>query len=315
MTDGKRRAPRPSEWTATSQPSASILRKVGPSTENLRSPAPPVKVAYADEVAEANAHNAVVERKFGEVTSGDVDEPQIVVTTSTQVLDKPKQRKAIIRRKPKPTRGVIPLSLFSIIIFILCAHYKTMASANGFCDTNSKTNSVILGREVPIQAAQECIARRTQWQVDHPDETPAIKCDLQSLPLVPFVPRPTHCTPCPPNAECTRGEVVSCEPEYILKPSLLAPLSPLFDGWPTFPSRVFPPACQPDTARMRQIGQLATQIERYLAKRRGTIECSNDSTDKFVGPGVRFGVPETELANFFAERRVVSPPALTELTL
>jgi hypothetical protein len=57
---------------------------------------------------------------------------------------------------------------------------------------------------------------------------------------------------------------------------------------------------------MRQIGQLATQVERFLAKRRGTIECSNDAVDLTVGPGVRYGVTEKELLNTFAERRVVS---------
>lgn len=257
-------------------------------------------------MAEYDAHNAVVERKFGEVTSSQDEEPQVVVTTSTQVVDRP-QRKAIMRPKPKAPRSTVPLSLFSLLIFIVVAHYKSLSAVNGFCDNNTNTNSVILGRELPIQAAQECIAQRTQFQVENPDETPALQCDLQALPLVPFLPRPTRCTPCPQNAQCTAGEVVACDSEYMLKPSLLAPLSPLFDGWPTFPTRVFPPSCKPDTTRMRQIGQLATGVERYLAKRRGLIECANEPKGKVVvPPGLRYGVSETELSNTFAELRVVS---------
>ncbi|BEI87545.1 uncharacterized protein CcaverHIS019_0102630 [Cutaneotrichosporon cavernicola] len=305
LGEGKRRAPRPSEWTATSQPSASILRKVGPSNENLRSPAPPTKVAYADEVAEADAYNAVVERKFGEVTSAHTDEPEITVTTTTQVVERPVQRskgKAIMRRKPRPNSKVLPLSLFGILLFLLTAHYKSMSASNGFCDDNSRTNSVILSRELPIKAAQDCISQRSQDS----SEFATTDCNLQALPLVPFFPRPQECTPCPVNAQCNRGEVISCDPEYILRPSLLAPLSPLFDGWPMLPSRVFPPKCKPDTARMRQIGQLATQVERFLAQRRGTFECTNTAVDLTVGPGVRYGVSEKELLNMFAERRVDS---------
>lgn len=221
------------------------------------------------------------------------------------MVEKPK-RKAIMRRKPKPDRRALPMSLFSLLIFILCAHYKSISSTNGFCDNNSNTNSIILGRELPIKASQECIAQKVQWQADHPNETPNMDCDMTALPLVPFLPRPSKCVPCPTNAQCAKGKVISCDPEYILKPSLLAPLSPIFDGWPMLPSRVFPPKCKPDTTRMRQIGQLATQVERFLAKRRGTIECSNDAVDLTVGPGVRYGVTEKELLNTFAERRVVS---------
>lgn len=236
------------------------------------------------------------------MTRQETDDPQITVTTSTQVVDRPK-RKAIIRRKPKPNRSALPLSLFGILLFLLAAHYKSMSASNGFCDNNSGTNSIILGRELPIKAAQDCIAQNSQG---HSNELSTIDCDLQALPLVPFFPRPQKCVPCPANAQCGKGEVISCDSEYILKPSLLAPLSPLLDGWPMLPSRAFPPQCKPDTARMRQIGQLATQVERFLAKRRGTIECSNAAADLTVGPGVRYGVSETELLNMFAKRRVVS---------
>lgn len=262
-------------------------------------------MAYADEVAEAEAHNAVVENKFGGVTAPENDDTKVVVKTSTQLVDKPK-RKAIIRRKPKPANTTLPMALFGLLFLLVCGHYKNLSAANGFCDNNSKTNSIILGRELPIKAAQDCLSQRAQWQVDHPNESPAVECDISSLPLVPFLPRPTHCTPCPPNADCVRGEVVACDPEYILKPSLLSPLSPLFDGWPTLPSRVFAPSCKPDTARMRHIGQLATQIERHLATVRGTIECANMPQDKNVGPGVRYGISEAALQNYFTERRVVS---------
>lgn len=255
--------------------------------------------AIRHDVDDAVEHNRVVEEKFGQVNK-DSDEPSIVVKSQTR------PSKAIVRRRPD-TRVVTPsnvsFSVLSLLLLSLFANWKAMSSANGFCDTGLTTNGVIEGREGPILAAQSCIARRTQFQIDHPDTPPPFDCDMSALPLVPFLPRPTTCTPCPHNAICSDGEVKACAPEYILTPRLLSPLGALVDGWPSMPSRTFPPYCRPDTTRMRQIGQLAHQLEQQLARGRGQIECAGIGGDASKGVGERYGTSEESLRESLAERR------------
>ncbi|RSH85977.1 inner nuclear membrane protein enriched at telomere/subtelomere region [Apiotrichum porosum] len=303
LGEGKRRAPRPSEWTATSAPTASILRRVGPSTENLRSPPDAVRDAMRQQVQIADEYNRVIETKMGEITTSQnlpADNEHIVVTT--------RQSKAIIRRKPKPsavsTPSALSLILLSLLLFGFAGQYKSMSAANGFCDPGSLTNDVIQDRETPIAIAQECIARRTQARLEN-EQVPPLDCDLSALPLVPFMPRPTACTPCPAYAECAHGEAKSCIPEYILSQHPLAPLAPLFDGWPGLKSRVFPPTCKPDTVLLRQIGQLARQIERELAAGRGALVCAGmDGEGSGQEVAERVGTREQVLRDAWADRRV-----------
>jgi len=291
----KRRAPRPSEWTATSAPTEagapslgtppslrtpSVLRRVGPSTEDLRSPPNEIRDQYRNEVQAAEEKNRVVEEKIQDV----------------QV--RPKKSKAIMRPKPKtvkPAASITTLA-FSLLIVLLCSYYKSLSAANGFCDPGSNTNDVIQGREIPIKNAQACVTRQAEWKLDHRDADVPFECDRAALPLVPL-PRPTHCVPCPPHATCMNGEVINCAPEYILTPHILAPLSPVLDGWPFLPPRVFPPHCRPDTARMRQVGQLARQIESELARTKGNVICAGEKT---------YSRTEPTLRESFADRRLVS---------
>jgi hypothetical protein len=230
------------------------------------------------------------------------DEQNIIVE---QKIHKPK-RKAIIRRRPQPaatTSTALSIGL-SLMVFLLSSYYKTLASSNGFCDAGLATNDVILGREVPITNAQACFHRRADWLQDHDGEVAPFKCDAEALPLVPWFPRPTDCTPCPQHATCVNGEVTGCTPEYILTPHILDSLSPLVDGWPGLPTRAFPPYCRPDTSRMRQIGQLAHQIEAELARGRGDVVCNGDSGS--ASEAEKYGQLEDTLRESFAERRVVS---------
>lgn len=299
-TSKPRRAPRPSEWTASSAPTQSILRRTGPSSENLRSPASEEHNQYRQEVESANERNREVEKKIQDVAVTKKDESQLAPAR--------RERRAIIRPKAKPANTAsTTLSIgISLLVFLLSSYYKSMSAANGYCDAGSTTNDVIQGREIPIANAQACLNRRAEWQLDHPGERPPYDCDLTSLPAVPFFPRPTKCTPCPQYANCANGEVVSCAPEYILTPSLLEPLNPLFDGWPGVPSRIFTPTCRPDTARMRQVGQLARQVEVELAKGRGHVECAGVSGNDNLGVAERYGTLEKNIRESFAERRVVS---------
>lgn len=299
LGETKRRAPRPSEWTATSAPT-SILRKVGPSGIDQRVPSSRTHIEIAEE------HNRVVQQKLTEITSSSVvDEPEVDV--SQAVVRTP--RKAIIRRKP--ATGPNPQATFGVLLLALlglsfATNYKITSSSNGFCDVGSRTNSVVEQREAAISSAQACVSRRAQWQVENPGQTPPFTCDVGSLPLLPFLPRPTACTICPAHATCEKGEVKECAPEYILTPSILSPLAPLFDGWPGLKSRVLPPKCRPDTARMRLIGLLVRELNGELSRHRGDVICKGIPDQGSKGAGEIYGVTEADLRESFAARRVVS---------
>ncbi|KAL1411856.1 inner nuclear membrane protein enriched at telomere/subtelomere region [Vanrija albida] len=304
LGETKRRAPRPSEWTATSAPT-SILRKVGPGAGDQR-------VKSHIEIAED--HNRVVQQKLTEITSAAVDE-EPSVEVSQAVVRTP--RKAIIRRKPStaPTPSTIGFVLLAILGLGLSTNYKITSSSNGYCDVGSKTNSFVEQREAAIAATQACHSRRAQWQVDNPGQTPPFVCDATALPILPFLPRPTACTACPAHATCEKGEVKECAPEYILTPSILSPLAPLFDGWPGLQSRVFPPRCRPDTARMRQIGALVREVNGELSRHRGDVICKGLPDQGNKGAGEIYGVAEETLRESFASRRIptVSREAFDEL--
>lgn len=216
------------------------------------------------------------------------------------------KQQRMVRRQPKntavPNGSMMALILSGLLLLSWGGHWKSMSSANGFCDPGSTTNDVIQAREQPIAEAQHCVAMSTRHRVDHPGAQ-ALDCDIRALPIVPFMPRPTSCTPCPHNAQCTNGKVVQCAPEYILTPSLLAPISPLLDGLPGLPSRVFPPECRPDTARMRQVGQMAREIERHLARGRGSIVCAGSDKNCDKGAGICYGTSEKNLHDYFVDKR------------
>lgn len=244
---------------------------------------------------EAEALNDEVARHVAESEKEKEEQPQVVVKrTETRV--KPE------RTAPVPNGSMMALILSGLLLLSWGGHWKTVSSSNGFCDTGSFTNNVIQAREQPIAEAQHCVALSTQHRSDHPDAL-ALNCDISALPLVPFLPRPTKCTPCPHNAKCEGGEVVACAPEYILTPSLLAPISPLLDGLPGLPSRVFTPECRPDTARMRQVGQMAREIERHLARGRGLAVCAGTDKECTKGAGLCYGTSEQSLHDYFASRR------------
>lgn len=246
---------------------------------------------------EAEALNDEVARQvaLAEKDQEAEEQPRVVVKRS-------KARQKVARTAPVPNGSMMAMLLSGLLLLSWGGHWKSISASNGFCDTGSTTNGIIQAREQPIAEAQHCVAMSTQHRSDHPDAL-ALNCDISALPLVPFLPRPTSCTPCPHNAKCENGEVVACAPEYILTPSLLAPLSPLVDGLPGLPSRVFPPACRPDTARMRQIGQMAREIERHLARERGEAVCAGTDKECTRGAGLCFGVSEAGLHEYFASRR------------
>lgn len=287
------------------------LRKVGPSQENLRSPPKEVReqMLQERELQEAQAHNEVVSTKLNEISRRD-SPPQITITE--HVHDRLPETTLVRRTQeklhavPSPSRA-IPLSALLLALLSWVAQWKQASSAIGLCDTGGATNDIVLNRESKIDNAQACISRNAALQIDSPTpQTDLVRCDTSSLPLLPFLPRPMACAPCPPHALCSGGNLISCEPEYILSYHPLSVLSTAVDGLPGLEPRVFPPQCKPDTAKKRMIGGLAQEVERYLARGRGKVVCAGiGKEDGRKGDGERFGLEEGTLRETFDARRDV----------
>lgn len=207
----------------------------------------------------------------------------------------------------KQPRFAIPMLLLSLLLLSLVGNYKSTSASLGYCDTTNDTNDLILNRQSKLDDARACVARRANLEFDDPEAAKAIQCDVKALPLIPFAPRPTSCTPCPPHALCQDGRLVGCLSEYILSDHPLSFLSPIVDGLPGVGPVAFPPTCRPDTARKRMIGGLAIQMEKELAKGRGDIVCAGIvKGDAKTGDGVKYGITELTLKERFAARRDVS---------
>nr|XP_018265885.1 uncharacterized protein I303_02261 [Kwoniella dejecticola CBS 10117]OBR88043.1 hypothetical protein I303_02261 [Kwoniella dejecticola CBS 10117] len=307
-SSGKPAQPRFSEPApSTSAPTTPGLRKLGPSREYLRTPPSDVKAAMKRELDAAVEYNQAVEEKLNQITTRDSDEPTRVTVESHLV---PVETNSLVRRVesqiaqvPAP-RTTIPLSILFLLLLSLLANFKNQSSSLGYCDSASTTNDLILERDSAYQDAQACIARKASLELDDHEAAKAIQCDVSDLPLIPFLPRPTACAPCPPHAECTEGEIMSCIPEYILSPHPLSFLGPVVDGLPGLSPRVFPPSCKPDTAKKRMIGGLVMEMERELSKGRGLLVCNGlGKEDGKKGEGERYGVEENSLRERFAARR------------
>ncbi|OCF42073.1 hypothetical protein I317_04044 [Kwoniella heveanensis CBS 569] len=284
-----------------------ILRRVGPSRENLKTPPSEAKAALRRELDAAVEYNHAVEDKLNQISYRDAEEPaQVTVSTHLQ----PVESESLVKRAENQiasvpaVRAAIPLSALFLLLLSLLANFKSQSSALGYCDATSSTNDLILSRQSALDDARACIARKAQLELDDHQAANAVHCDVSALPLLPFVPRPTGCTPCPPHAECVDGEIVACAPEYLLTPHPLSALSPLADGLPGVGPRAFPPSCRPDTAKKRMIGGLAKELEKELAKGRGLVVCAGlGKDDGKKGEGERFGVDELSLRERFAARR------------
>ncbi|WWD21940.1 hypothetical protein CI109_106428 [Kwoniella shandongensis] len=302
--------PRFSEPAPSVSTPTSILRRVGPSKENLRTPPSDVKAALKSNREQLDAaveYNHAIQDKLTQISSRDVPEDnQITISSSVETTPNTSLVKRVndqIATVPA-ARATIPLSALFLLLLSLIANFKTQSSAIGYCDSGSNTNDVVLTRQSAIDNAQACVARKAHLELDNSEAAKDVHCDVSALPLLPFVPRPESCTICPPHAECADGQIVACAPEYILAPHPLSILSPLTDGLPGLGPRAFPPSCRPDTMKKRMIGGLAKEMERELAKGRGQVVCVGlGKDDGRKGEGERFGVEESTLRDRFAARR------------
>lgn len=301
------------------------LRRVGPSREDLKTPPQAVRDAAVAEKEQLDKHasaaeqyNNAIREKLNEITTTQEESTQIAIrqrpaeTESTSLIKR--QRSSQVAPISSP-RSAIPLGALFLLLLSFIANYKSQSSSIGFCDSGSNLNDIILNRQSALDDANACIARRTALDLESPGAGQLVQCDVHALPLVPFVPRPTACAPCPPHAICEDGKIISCAPEYILSDHPLSIISPAFDGLPGLGPRAFPPSCRPDTAKKRMIGGLAKSLESDLAKGRGQVVCAGlGDEDGRKGQGERFGVEESVLRETYASRRDVSVSGLLSAT-
>ncbi|KAK4686735.1 hypothetical protein P7C73_g3381, partial [Tremellales sp. Uapishka_1] len=283
----------------------SILRRVGPSRENLKTPPPGVREALKSGSSPED-YNRVVQAKMNKISSKDISvEPEVTIESENH---HPTSSNALIRRvqeAPVAAKSTIPLGLLFLLLLSTLLNYKSQSASLGYCDPTSETNNVILARNDAYHDARSCIARRAQDTLDpHVTSPSTIECNTKALPLIPILPRPDSCTPCPAHAVCDDGVLIACAPEYILHSSAFSFLSPVFDGLPSVGPKAFPPSCRPDTVKKRMIGGLAQEMEKELAKGRGQVVCAGlGKPDGRKGDGELFGMEESTLRETFTARR------------
>jgi hypothetical protein len=220
---------------------------------------------------------------------------------------------ALVRRAQEVTKSpkfAIPTSLLLLLLLSLVFNHKLNSTPLGYCDPSESTNDLIFNQQLRLDNARVCVARKADLHLDNPEAAKHITCDIKAIPIIPFVPRPKSCTPCPAHAVCEDGALIACQPEYIMSHHPLAFLGPVVDGLPGVGPVAFPPTCRPDTARKRMVGGLAMEMEKELAKGRGNIICAGLGRDNAKkSDGAKYGVTELTLKERFAARRDVSESA------
>lgn len=290
-------------------PPATSLRRVGPSRENLKTPPKPILKA-AEEQSPVEQYNRHVAEKLQEVTVPDNDNMEITIrqaSSNSQSLVKSVDATVESYAPGVSAKSAIPALALLGLLLSLVLNFANQSASIGYCDSSSSTNDIMLNRQSALDTAKSCIAHRTALEVANPGSGQQIHCDVSALPLVPFVPRATSCAPCPQHAICEDGEIIACESEFILEPSVLSILSPALNGLPGLGPRPFPPSCRPDTAKKRMIGSMAKSIESDLAKGRGLVVCARlDKDASPQGPGELYGREEGALRDHYASMRDVS---------
>ena len=314
--------PAPSSSPAPSPPSTSTkgkLRRISMDPNSAR------KARLAKEDLTATEHpspTAAVERynqevsdRIGQLSRQDTGN-EVTIRTQKDYADSVVQRTAPTLPSITEPRTAVPLSLLLLMLLGMVGNYKNQSSAIGYCDTGATMNDIILTRQSIVEEAKSCVAEKADLALDDKAASDEIQCDVSSLPLIPFVPQPYACAPCPQHAICEDGRIVACESEYILSPHPLAVISPLMDGLPGVGPVAFAPTCKADTFKKRMIGGLALQMEKDLARGRGIIVCAGlGKDDGRKGEGERFGMEESTLKERYSVRRDVSPQHISQTPL
>lgn len=305
----KPRSSEPAPAHVTTPPG--ILRRVGPSRDNIRTPLSDGKRATqsGSDLDAAVAYNQEVQEKLNQISAvrphDERDETKITIHSSISSFHPPKSfvkrvNDQINQNVPAP-RATLPISVLFLLLLTFISNFQKQSSSIGFCDTGSNTNEITRHRQASRSEAEVCLLDKAKLDMVDKDAATKVICDTTNLPLIPFLPVPTSCTACPPHAQCLHGEIVSCAPEYKLVAHPLSFLAPLANGFPGIGPRPFPPACKPDTAKRRMIGTLAKAVERSLAQHRGDIVCQTLSLDQ--GEVERYGVDEEVLRERFSGQK------------
>ncbi|EIN07405.1 hypothetical protein PUNSTDRAFT_70746 [Punctularia strigosozonata HHB-11173 SS5] len=229
---------------------------------------------------------------------------------SSSVVSQVANQGAVIRR-PAPPRQSGSSSWFIRTVLVglallasggLVADYKGQSASIGFCESGKDTNQALETLKIKWEAIEKC--NRENSTVLTLPITPNEATDIAEVvepvacPPLPIIPRPAHCTPCPPHASCTQDTVI-CDTGFLLRPhwalSFLPPpprtISPhapadttsdavwkviheVTDGLPGLGPVAFPPRCVPDPKRKRNIGALGKAVEAILKQERGLRVCS-----------------------------------------
>ncbi|KIR75471.1 hypothetical protein I310_00162 [Cryptococcus deuterogattii CA1014] len=305
----KPRSSEPAPAHVTTPPG--ILRRVGPSRDNIRTPLSDGKRATqsGSDLDAAVAYNQEVQEKLNQISAirphDERDETKITIHSSISSFHPPKSlvkrvNDQINQSVPAP-QATLPLSILFLLLLTFISNFQNQSSSIGFCDTGSNTNEITLHRQASRSEAEMCLLDKAKLDMVDKDAATKVICDTTNLPLIPFLPVPASCTACPPHAQCLHGEIVSCAPEYKLVAHPLSFLAPLANGFPGIGPRPFPPACKPDTAKRRMIGTLAKAVEKSLAQHRGDIVCQTLSLDQ--GEVERYGVDEEALRERFSGQK------------
>ncbi|WVQ83955.1 hypothetical protein IAT38_006100 [Cryptococcus sp. DSM 104549] len=292
---------------AVATPPTSILRRVGPSRESLRTPPSDVKAALrAKDLDDAVQYNHMIQDKLNRVSYESYDQAQdtqVTVYTERDILENDQSlvmraNRAIHKVVPAP-KATLPLSLLGMLLLFFVYQYQGQSAAIGFCDTGSHSNPILEAQQIDWAEREQCNKLEVERKLDNLPNIITEECTDRQPGLTHHLPQPSACAPCPQHAECADGQVVACAPEFILRPHPLQFLAPVFDGVPGFGPRAFPPMCKTDSEKMRNVAILARQMVIELRTGRGRVECEGGG-DKEVNEVVRFGMEESALKDKFA---------------
>lgn len=205
------------------------------------------------------------------------------------------------------TKAIVPtLSTALLLLALFITNWTQTASQIGFCDTLSNTNVHLLQNQAAIASARECAARHANGG----ELGGEVGCDASALPLIPFLPKPETCTPCPAHASCLAGQLIGCDKEYILSTPVVRSIAPALaqalNGVPGLGSVAFPPSCVPDTEKLRLVGGLARNLEGSLAAERGEWVCRvGGYNGADIGREHEFGLDVDDVKTAFLQRRDV----------
>ncbi|KAG1731917.1 Man1-Src1p-C-terminal domain-containing protein [Suillus lakei] len=215
----------------------------------------------------------------------------------------------LIRRRPAPplqrSRSRFMTLLYLIVMVAgsyLVKQFRDESSVIGYCDTGNNTNQALLDLEAQREAVQACNKdNRTVLHLPSVLSDTGLFEDGIPCPLPPFIPalHPSTCAPCPEFASCTQHSVV-CNPGYVSRPHpLLGILSPfgtatplvesiwnlignVTNGLPVLGPVAFPPRCNEDPKRKRNIGALGKAIEALLGQERGRRVCIGEKQGREI---------------------------------